>query len=496
MKHYDVIIIGSGLSGLSCALILAKEGRRVCLIERHHIAGGCLQTFHRKGYCFDTGVHYVGSLDEGQIMRQFLRYFGVEKSIHLQRLDENAFEVININGRVYNLPLGKERYIEALCRYFPEDSEGLRAFVNLIMEVKDSISVDLLKSGCINIDEYQRYMSVSVDEMICSHVTNEDLRGVLAGSSLLYGGEKETSSFYVYAMVVGSNIEGSYKFIGGTQSLADAMVEEIHRHGGDIICGNGVKRLAVEEGQIAYALLDNGDTLTADKYISTLHPAVTFDIVDHVLPIKKAYRTRLNELKNTFGVFTVYIGMKPAYKRYDNTNIFIHTSNDTWSNQQKVIDGNWSMMVCEQPDESMQWTHTIVLHIPMYKSQTQQWEESSVLHRGEEYNAWKEAWVEKCLQRYEEHYESFRDGIDYICTSSPLTYRDYTGTPAGTAYGIIKNCHNPLPTMFSVKTKLPNLLLSGQSLYVHGIIGVTMTATVTCAELLGNEYLAKRITEK
>ena len=75
MKHYDVIIIGGGLGGLSCGVMLSKEGLNVCVLEQHHTIGGCLQSFKRDGYTLDTGMHYVGSLSEGQIMHQYFKYF-------------------------------------------------------------------------------------------------------------------------------------------------------------------------------------------------------------------------------------------------------------------------------------------------------------------------------------------------------------------------------------------------------------------------------------
>ena len=61
-KKYDVIIIGSGLGGLQCAYILAKHGYKVAIFEKESQHGGCLQIFRRKGYTFDTGMHYIGAL--------------------------------------------------------------------------------------------------------------------------------------------------------------------------------------------------------------------------------------------------------------------------------------------------------------------------------------------------------------------------------------------------------------------------------------------------
>ena len=87
------------------------------------------------------------------------------------------------------------------------------------------------------------------------------------------------------------------------------------------------------------------------------------------------------------------------------------------------------------------------------------------------------------------------DAITHIYTASPLTFRDYTFTPQGSAYGLVKNYQNPLPTTIPTQTKLRNLLLTGQNVFVPGAIGVTMTAAMTCANIIGEEYLAKKIAE-
>lgn len=99
MSKYDIIIIGSGLGGLECGAILSKEGFNVCVIEKNAQFGGCFQTYRRKGHLFDTGIHYVGSLDEGQVMNQYFRYFGIMDKLKLKRLDDEAFDTIYYKGK-------------------------------------------------------------------------------------------------------------------------------------------------------------------------------------------------------------------------------------------------------------------------------------------------------------------------------------------------------------------------------------------------------------
>ncbi|WP_449400302.1 hypothetical protein [Chryseobacterium wanjuense] len=88
-----------------------------------------------------------------------------------------------------------------------------------------------------------------------------------------------------------------------------------------------------------------------------------------------------------------------------------------------------------------------------------------------------------------------RHSIKRIYTSSPLSYRDYIGSFEGNMYGYIKSSENPLKTMVSPRTKINNLFLTGQSVNMHGILGCTIGAFNTCAEILGKEVIDERLTE-
>ena len=97
------------------------------------------------------------------------------------------------------------------------------------------------------------------------------------------------------------------------------------------------------------------------------------------------------------------------------------------------------------------------------------------------------------LEFIKSHGIDFTDHIETMYTTTPLSYRDFTGTCDGSAYGIIKDYKCPQIGFVSTRTKLGNLFLTGQNLNVHGALGVTLTSIITCGELLGHECLAKRI---
>ena len=82
-KKYDIVIIGSGIGGLICGNVLAKEGLSVCVLEKNKQIGGSLQTFSRDKTVFDSGVHYIGGLDKGQNLYQVFKYLGVMDKLKL-----------------------------------------------------------------------------------------------------------------------------------------------------------------------------------------------------------------------------------------------------------------------------------------------------------------------------------------------------------------------------------------------------------------------------
>ena len=134
MSKYDIIIIGSGLGGLECGAILSKEGYHVCVLEKNELFGGCFQTYQRGGHRMDTGIHYIGSLDEGQIMNQYFRYFGIMDKLSIQRMDEEGFDRIYYKNAIYDYAMGHERFMETLCHSFPHERENLK---------RDSVSAGL-----------------------------------------------------------------------------------------------------------------------------------------------------------------------------------------------------------------------------------------------------------------------------------------------------------------------------------------------------------------
>ena len=120
---------------------------------------------------------------------------------------------------------------------------------------------------------------------------------------------------------------------------------------------------------------------------------------------------------------------------------------------------------------------------PMLWSEVAQWESTSVGRRGDDYKSMKQRRAEECIELASTAVKGLSGAVKEIYTSTPLTYRDYTNTPYGSAFGIRKDYSSALMTQLSVRTPVPNLMLTGQSLILHGLQGVTMTAMTTVGEI-------------
>lgn len=494
MKKYDVIIIGGGLGGLSCGVMLSKEGLNVCVLEQHNVIGGCLQSFQRHGRTLDTGMHYVGSLSEGQIMHQYFKYLGIINRLSLRKLDETGFDYFHFDdGTSYCHSMGYDRFTENLSTCFPKESENIKSFAKVLQYVGKLISPSILKDGRIS-NGGMGYMSISAYNEICKFIEDEKLRRVLAGNCGLYAGDKLTTSLYEYGMITHSNIEGAYAFEDGSQQLADLLVEQIKKNGGDVLLKSKVSRIVLNGEKVEYVELNNNDRMAASWVISSLHPSVTFSLLENNTIYKKAFFTRINSLANTYGLFTTYLLLKPNTVRYVNQNHYLFNNPDVWAMYGDYKGHNIpSTLLCMQPNRNSEFTNVITLLTPMPYALCEKWANSTVGHRGEDYRDFKAQFSEAVIDFVSQYYPNLRQDIDKIHTASPLTYRDYTSTPDGSAYGIIKDCRNPMVTLMPARTRIGNLLLTGQNLNMHGCLGTVVSSAVTSSEILGIEYLSKKI---
>ena len=231
----------------------------------------------------------------------------------------------------------------------------------------------------------------------------------------------------------------------------------------------------------------NGEKLLeADIVISDTHPMRTLELLDTNL-IRPAFRKRINAIPQTVGGFSVYLRFKDGEVPYMNSNFYGYIQDSPWGCEQ-YDEASWPkgylyMHLCHEPQPKFAKTGVILSYMQM--ADVERWKGTHVGHRGEDYEAFKHEKAERLLAAVEQEFPGLRDKLEDYYTSTPLTYQDYTGTEGGSMYGIAKDVSLGAACRVPHRTKVPNLLQTGQNINSHGILGVIVGTIVTCTEILG-----------
>ncbi|PJJ07534.1 phytoene dehydrogenase-like protein [Flavobacterium sp. 1] len=500
-KHYDVVVIGSGLGGLVSSIILAKEGYSVCVLEKNNQFGGNLQTFVRDKTIFDTGIHYIGGLGEGQNLYRYFKYIGIMDSLNLKKMDEDGYDIISFEDVDVEFPhaQGYDNFVNQLVKFFPDEREAINKYCEAIITTCDTFPLyNLRAEGRYDND----ILSVNAKNFIAGLTDNKMLQAVFAGSNFLYAGSGAKSPFYVHALTVNTYMQSSWRCINGGSQITKQLIKQLKKYGGVVFKYKDVDQLIVENNVITTAKMKDGTSVTGKYFISNIDPKATLKLVgeNH---FRKAFVNRISSLEGSISAFSLYIVFKPKTFRYLNKNYYhCKNSSEVWE-AQDYNEQTWPKAFMASMNASKKedgWAEGMTFITYMKYSDLEPWKDTfntvaDVNNRGESYEDFKARKTNRFLEVVEKKFPGIKDCIKSVHTSTPLSYRDYIGGYNGNMYGYEKDSDNPMKTFIPSKTKLDNLYLTGQSVNMHGVLGVTIGAVVTCSEILGKDYLINKINQ-
>ena len=495
---YDIVIIGSGLSGLICGYILSKEGYKVCVLEKNKQIGGCLQTFVRDKCIFDVGVHYIGGLEKGQALHQYFKYFGIMDDLKVERMDMDAFDVLSFDNdeKEYYLAQGLERFEDSLYQQFPSEAQAIKTYCQMLTDSCNKFPLYHLE---IN-EAYPTttdHLEINAAQTIASLTDNLTLRGVLAGNNLLYAGRGSSTPFHLHAMVLKSYIDSAWRCIDGGSQIARLLVKNIRKNGGKLFKRKEVDQFLFSGREIKSVRLTTGETIDTKYVISSAHPQQLQRFVrDTKGTLRKAYLKRIENIKATPSVFSAHYTLKPDSVKYINSNYYHSTTKDMWN----VIERNhnhWPstyLGLTPRTSKSAVYADSFAAMTYMEYDEVKAWENSfntvSQEHsRGAAYEAFKQEKAEKLLETLYQKFPQLKGNVQNVYASTPLSFRDYIGSPTGSLYGFERNCQDPMRTALAVQTRIPNLSLTGQNINVHGILGVTVSGVLACLNFIDRKKL-------
>ena len=472
-----VIIIGSGLGGLTCGFILQKNGYDVTILEQGHQIGGCLQCFSRQGVKFETGMHFIGSAAEGQTMNRLMNFLCLT-DIELSPLDPKGYDTIALAGEIFRFPNGRDAFVEQMSSYFPKEKDNLKHYINLVARIASASTLNSLTSEERDLAMNTEYQTRSINDVLESLFRDEILRNVLVGNLPLYAAERDKTPFAQHAFIMDFYNQSAFRVVGGSDVIAHSLARSIKEMGGQVLTDKRACRIRCNETQATGVETADECFFPADYVVSTVHPARLLELLDTKL-IRPAFRSRLSNIPNTTGCFTLYVKFKENTMPYMNTNFYGYHSSSPWDCDQHDY---LYMHHCHRDKARFAKSGVVLSYMKM--DEVARWQGTYVGHRGADYEAFKHEHAEQLIQDVERHHPGFTAAIDTYFTSTPLTYLDYTGTENGSMYGVAKDIHLGPAGRVPYRTKVPNLFLAGQNVNSHGMMGVLVGTIVTCSELL------------
>jgi all-trans-retinol 13,14-reductase len=494
--HYDAIIIGSGMSGLAAAVILAKEGKRVLVLEQHYRPGGFLHRFYRKGGIeFDVGFHYLGAIERGQVLGAYFDYLGIRERVPLIALDPDGYDEVRVPGFEFVIPAGEQRYRERLLARFPNEHAAIDSYFRDCRKVVEGLAFYQLRVEQ-DIGHADRWMSNALGSYLDSLGVSPDLRAVLAAQNPLYGVEPKRAPVGLHAVVTDSFLQNPYAVRGGGATLARLMVERITELGGEVKLRRRVSEILVDDDrQVQGVRTDRGETFFAPLAVSCAHPKTTVRLLpDGVL--RPGFRRRILGMEDGPATISVFITTKADLSRYGRRNYYVYEELDfdrIYANSDRRHEFAFVTVPTAREGLGKNGLHQVIGIGFLDWSRVAKWAESRTKHRPADYEEFKNRQTDDLLRLVCEVVPELRGNIESVEAATPLTNRDYAVTENGAAYGIHHCVEQAGRYGLRPRTRVGGLYLAGQSVLMPGVCGVTISAFHTCSIILGSEYLMRKV---
>ena len=517
---WDAIVIGSGLSGLTAAAYLAANGKKVLVLERYDVAGGCSQTFRRKReWQFDVGLHYIGGVKTGAIAG-VLKGIGLLDRIEFVEMDPDGFDTFIFPDFEFRVPKGWDAFTERLVETFPDEAEGLTKCTGIFQDIMS----ELRTAGVPNKDsDLEQYMAKaptvvswgmrSLTELFDDCGLSPQSRAVMTGQAGDYATPPSRTPVTMHAALVDHYMqEGAFYVRGGGQVLAAHLIDVIHTNGGRVRTHAEVTSIDVEQGAVTGVTLEEGEErIAAPVVISTADIKRTYlDLLDpEVLP------EGLAEIVDGYRMATplvcVYLGLDfDLNERMPNTNYWLHPRYDDEVSYEYVAAGEFDpdppVYITSATVKDPEWTgHTppgcsTVELMTWATPSLEAWgvedeEKAGKYSRQDGYRAAKDNITELLIDGAETVLGDLRSHIVWKEAATPMTQTRYTGSTDGSSYGIELATDQFGPLRPGYRTEIEGFYLSGASTRTGHGIGGAMTGGVEAASAVLGRNLRTEVEE-
>ena len=516
-ENIDVIVIGSGIGGLTCAGLLSRVGKRVLVLEQHYLAGGCTHNFVDKGFEFDTGVHYVGNIDKRKKILDMITYNPIEWDRMGKEEEGYVYDEISVEGVVYKLKSGEKNFVEELVKHFPKERENIVRYLTDVKRVSNKslfFNMKLIDNKILRKvvkylfnDYLEKDIRITALDAVKKYTSDPLLQAVLLGQFGDYGKVPSKESFFVHSSIVNHYLEGAWYPRGGSSELAKKIIPIIESTGGKVLVNKAVKKILIGKNYDLFGSQDScygvemedGTAIYANQVVSACGVANTWlKLIDDKY-VPPNIKSNINELGYSCSFVYLFVGLEGDPEEFD------FRSSNIWHWPNKDYDKMINLFL-EDPQHApiplfigfpctkdSTWkerfpgkSNAVILTMADY-GMFEKWKDERPGHRSEDYQNLKEMFANRILEEGLYHYyPKTRGKVVYKEVGTPLTFNHYIGSQRGEAYGLENS-----PIRFQdddwlmPSTPIKNLYQSGQDITTLGITGAMMSGVLTANKVLG-----------
>ncbi len=513
-EQYDTIIIGSGMGSLTTAAILAKEGQKVLILERHYTAGGFTHIFKRKGFEWDVGIHYIGEVQRPtSVIKNLFDYISDSK---LEWADMgDVYDKIIVGDKEYDFVKGTQSFKDKMTEYFPDEKEAIDRYVDLVFEaIKRSQKFYMDKAlhplmskliGGKMRRPFYKFSDKTTYEVLKSITDNEDLIKVLTGQYGDYGLPPKQSSFVMHAAVARHYFGGGSFPVGGSSQIAKTTDAVIEKAGGTILISAEVEEIIIAKNKATGVKMKDGKVFSAKNIISGTGIMTTYQkLLPSTIVEKHQLKSQLQQVKRSVSHACLYIGLKgsPEELKLPKTNYWIYPSDlDHDASVERYlndIDAEFPVVYisfpsAKDPDWSNRYpgksTIDIITLLPYEIFEN--WEGSRWMKRGDDYDELKEKISQRLLDALYKKIPQAKGKIEHYELSTPLTTQHFINYDQGEIYGLDHTPKRFRQRFLQPRTPIKNLYLTGQDIVSAGVAAALFSGVITASAMTGKNVMKK-----
>ncbi len=453
MNKYDAIVVGAGNGGLTCAAWLAKEGKKVLLVERHNLPGGFATSFRRGRFEFEASLHELcgwgKNPGEGSV-REIFEHLGVDKKLEMCDIPA-AFRVITMNDEEnmdVAMPFGVEAFISKMEEYVPGSRPSVEKFFELCRDIVKTTSYmgeldgkfdkDAIKNILGEHMNFVRLAGYTVNDVFNALNMPQKARDIMSAYWSYLGEPLNEMGFIHYASMVLSYIEGGAVIPKSrSHGMSSAILDSFESFGGEVWFNSHVEKLIMYDGAVKGIILDDGTRAYSDHVVCNCSPHSVFStmIDKNDLPDAEIKRANARELGGRG--FSMFLGLNksPEELGINDHCWFIYSTSDTakqYELMKRIETNDVQATVClNMADADCSPEGTTVLYFTALYTENC-WSSVSV----KDYVKTKRFVADRMISNFEK-YTGIKicDSIEEIEIATPMTYARYTNVPQGTIYG-------------------------------------------------------------